>query len=292
VKEDGEVHSMENQFKQRLLVSSCSILFLLVSIFYSTNPIFKPIFILINAILICIALVEYYNLAENKGFKPLRLIGIASTLAYLFVLSFSFYHFNLSFLPPLILFTSLLLFFLISFKHNINVLGNLAVTVFGIIYLTIPLSYGMGINYFFPSIGLGDGRLWLAYVLLVSKMTDVGAYFSGKLLGKTKLAPYISPQKTVEGALGGVVLALFTSIFFVMQLQPYFKMTFLQSIWIGFLVSILAQLGDLAESLLKRDAGVKDSNRLPGLGGVLDIVDALVFTLPFMYLLLQMNVVG
>ncbi len=283
---------MSTQFKYRLLISIFSILCLSFAIFYSTTPLFKPFFIAINGVLICLALVEYYHLAENKGFTPLQGIAIASTGAYLFVLSFSFYNFHLSFLPPLVLFTSLLILFLICFQWHVNVLGNLAVTVFGIIYLTIPLSYGMRINYFFPSSGLGDGRLWLAYVLLVTKMTDVGAYFSGKLFGRSPLAPYISPQKTVEGALGGIALALATSVLFVIGLSPHFTMTISQSIWIGLIISILSQLGDLAESLLKRDAGVKNSSRLPGLGGVLDIVDALVFTLPFMYLLLQMNIVG
>jgi phosphatidate cytidylyltransferase len=160
--------------------------------------------------------------------------------------------------------------------------------------LTLPISCALRINYFFPTHALEDGRLWLAYVLLVTKMTDIGAYFCGKIFGKNKLAPSISPKKTVEGALGGLGAALLTSLifaFFASHFAP-FHMTFLQSIWIGITMSILAQLGDLSESLLKRDAGVKDSSHLPGLGGMLDIVDSLVFTLPLMYLLLKMQIVG
>ena len=173
-------------------------------------------------------------------------------------------------------------------------MGNLAITLFGIIYLTLPISCALRINYFFPEQAAQDGRLWLAYVLLVTKMTDIGAYFCGKTLGKNKLAPSISPKKTIEGALGGLGAALITSLIFTLLASTLtiFPMSFLQSIWIGIAMSVLAQLGDLSESLLKRDAGVKDSSHLPGLGGMLDIVDSLIFTLPLMYLLLKMEIIG
>lgn len=285
---------VSKQFKQRLIVSNLGVLCLVFSIYYSYNSFFKPFFILLNAGIISLALVEYYHLARNKGFHPSIISGIGCSIAYILALAANFHDTLLSGIPFLILLTSFLIFFLTFFKQQSLALGNLAVTVFGIGYLTIPLGCAVCINYFFPSQSLEDGRLWLAYVLLVSKMTDVGAYFCGKIFGKTKLAPSISPKKTVEGAIGGAVASLITSVLFTFFIShlAVFKMTFIQSIWIGLLLSILAQLGDLAESLLKRDAGVKDSGYLPGLGGMLDIVDSLVFTLPLMYLLLQMHVIG
>jgi phosphatidate cytidylyltransferase len=285
---------MSRHFKQRLLVGSLGILCLAISIYYSFNSFFKPIFILLNVGMVNLALVEYYHLARNKGFQPSTTFSVGLSVLYLITLSASLYDHTLNELPPLILLFSLLILFLIFFAQQSSALVNLAITLFGIGYLTIPLSFALKINYFFPSQALEDGRLWLTYVLLISKMTDIGAYFCGKILGKTKLAPSISPHKTIEGAIGGAMAALVASLLFTLLVSHFseFKMTLMQSLWIGLLISILAQLGDLAESLLKRDAGVKDSSHLPGLGGVLDIVDSLVFTLPLMYFLLQMHIVG
>lgn len=93
--------------------------------------------------------------------------------------------------------------------------------------------------------------------------------------------------------IGGLALSLVASLlfyFFLFENSPL--MTLWKAIWVGLLISILAQIGDLAESLLKRDAGVKDSSHIPGLGGMLDIVDSLVFTLPLVYLLLTMHILG
>jgi phosphatidate cytidylyltransferase len=285
---------MTRQFKQRLLISSLGILGFAISIYLSYTSFFKPIFVLLNAGIISLALMEYYNLARHKGFQPHTAFGVGSSIAYIIALSMSLHNPSFATFPSFVLLASLLLLFLLFFKQQSSSLGNMAITLFGIGYLTIPLSCALRINYFFPPNALEDGRLWFAYVLLTSKMTDIGAYFSGKIFGKRQLAPSISPKKTIEGAVGGIVSAVLMSLiftFFVSHLAS-FKMTLLQSIWIGFFISILAQLGDLAESLLKRDAGVKDSSRLPGLGGILDIVDSLVFTLPLMYLLLEMHVVG
>lgn len=285
---------MTRHFKHRLLMSSLGTLGLAISIYYSYLPFFKPIFVLLTIVVISLALSEYYHLARNKGFQPSDASGIGISAAYAIALALSSYYPTGNTFTTLVLLFSLIILFLIFFKQQASALGNLAITLFGIIYLTLPLTCVLRINYFFPEHAAEDGRLWLGYTLLITKMTDVGAYFCGKTMGKTKLAPSISPKKTVEGALGGLGAALVTSIVFALLASHLstFNMTFFQSLWIGILMSILAQLGDLSESLLKRDAGVKDSSHLPGLGGILDIVDSLVFTLPLMYLLLKMKIVG
>lgn len=288
---------MSKQFKHRVLISSLGIIGLIFSIYFSFSPMFKPVFILLNAAIISLALKEYYNLCKLKELQPLVFLGIGSSIVYLIALSFSFHQVHLSGLPSLVLLLLFLLFFLCFFKQRTSSLSNLAVTLFGFVYLVIPLSCILRINYFYPPHAVEDGRLWLAYALIVTKMTDVGGYFFGKCFGKIKLAPKISPKKTVEGAIGGISAALIISLFFYsivsyILMTSAIKITIWQSIWLGLLISILAQLGDLGESLLKRDAGVKDSSHLPGLGGMLDVVDSLVFTLPFMYLMLQMHLVG
>jgi phosphatidate cytidylyltransferase len=144
----------------------------------------------------------------------------------------------------------------------------------------------------FPFGSIQDGRWWLIYVLAVTKMTDIGAYFCGKLFGKTKLAAYISPKKTIEGSLGGLIIGIVTSYVFSEGMHGWLTplpmiLTVSQSIWLGGITSFLAQFGDLSESLLKRDMGVKDSNQLPGVGGMLDMMDSLVFTAPFIYIYLK-----
>lgn len=276
---------MTRQFKQRLLIGIMGILVLFICIYYSNLSFFKPIFVSFNVLIIVFALKEYYHLSTLKGFYPLTSLGIAATALYLFALFYSFDHPHLTVLPSFILLMTLLFSFLFFFSRQTASLGNLAVTLFGFVYLVLPLSCALRINYFPHSNIFEEGRLWLTYVLIVSKVTDIGAYFCGKSIGKTKLAPLISPQKTLEGALGGVVLALFASFLFsFFSSSSQFSLTIGQSLWLGLLISVLAQLGDLAESLIKRDAGVKDSSALPGFGGVLDLVDSLVFTLPLVYL--------
>ena len=289
--------TLTRQFQQRLLISTLCIIGIFIAIYFSFSPAFKPVYIILIAAIVSVALHEYYHLCKLKEFQPLVVLSIACAIAYFIALPFSFHHVTLSGIPSLILLVSFLLFFLVFFRHPSSPLGNIAVTLFGFVYLVIPLSCILRITYFFPPNGAEDGRLWLAYVLIVSKMTDVGGYFIGKCLGKTKLAPLLSPKKTVEGSIGGSATALLTSILFALiiplwQTHGAFNMTLWQSIWLGLCISILAQLGDLSESLLKRDAGVKDSSHLPGLGGILDVVDSLVFTLPLLYLMLQMRLIG
>lgn len=286
---------MTSHFKQRLLMSSVGIVFIILTIYFSYTPLFTPFFVLLNAGVISFALLEYYHLTRHKGFQPLVGLGIGTTTAYVIASFLSIRHPHLATLPFLILLVAAILYFLAFFNQQPNPIGNIAITMFGIVYLTIPLTCGLQINYFFPPGVADDGRLWLAYILTVTKMTDVGAYICGKILGKTKIAPHISPKKTIEGAIGGLVASLLTSLaFYLFLLSPpietLMSMNLWQSIWLGLVISILAQLGDLAESILKRDAGVKDSSQLPGLGGMLDIVDSLIFTLPLMYLWLKKHV--
>lgn len=274
-------------------MSSFVLMILYFTILYSFTPFFKPFFILCNAALIGAALYEYYRLAEHKGFSPIKTYGIGCSTLYILSVGYTLYYPTLHELPSFVLLGTLLVCFLYYFRKGDSPLVNLAITLFGILYITLSLSCGLKINYFFPPEASEDGRLWITYVLAVSKITDVGAYFTGKWKGHAKLAPSISPKKTKEGALGGTLAAFTLSICFGIISTIYgeslpFHLTIWQSIWIGLLLSVLAQLGDLTESLLKRDAGVKDSSHLPGLGGMLDIVDSLVFTFPIMYLLLQL----
>lgn len=289
---------MSIQFKQRLIYGGIGILILCFAVYFSYSPTLKYVFLLFNIALITSALWEYYHLAEQKGFQPLVSLGLGCSIAFVIAVFISHQLQSWHFLPHLILFITLVLGFLAYFNKSINPLNNLAITLFGIAYLTIPLSFAIKINYFNFTSPFDDGRLWLAYIIAVTKVTDIGAYIIGKNYGKAKLLPHISPKKTVAGSIGGFGAAILTSLLFygyINYLSPTpesLTITFFQSLWLGAVISILAQFGDLAESVLKRDAGVKDSSYLPGLGGLLDVVDSLVFTLPLMYFILKMRFLG
>ncbi|MGB1539806.1 MAG: phosphatidate cytidylyltransferase, partial [Rickettsiales bacterium] len=131
---------------------------------------------------------------------------------------------------------------------------------------------------------MGGSLSLLLYLLAVIWATDIGAYFSGKQIGGPKMAPRISPKKTWAGLLGGMLSA--TIIGVILAWFFPFPHTFLQALWISPLLAVVAQIGDLFESWLKREAGMKDSGTLiPGHGGILDRVDGLTFTAPLLLLL-------
>ena len=276
---------------QRLVVSTLGTILALIFVYMSPVPAFKPIFTLAIAATISMAMWELYQIFKAKGLEPAIKAGITLGAFYTFAVAIGTQYTGAEMLPEFILLLSLLCSFLYYFSRGSSPLQNLSSTIFGIAYLAVPLSCLIRVAYYFSLTGTQDGRWWLFYLLAVTKMTDTGAFFVGKRFGKEKLAPYISPKKTWEGALGGlitaiissVVIKLFTSIFD----NGAFGLTLWQSVWLGAGIGIFAQFGDLSESLLKRDGGIKDSNILPGLGGMLDIVDSLVFSAPLVYIFLK-----
>jgi phosphatidate cytidylyltransferase len=145
-----------------------------------------------------------------------------------------------------------------------------------------------------PGTDAADGRSLLLFGILVIKSTDMGAYFTGRAIGKHKLIPRISPAKTWEGVMGGMVVAVAVS-YGIMHGYGFtisgWEFQRLDAVWLGMLLAGSGIVGDLVESMLKRSAGVKDSGHwLKGLGGVLDVLDSLMFALPMLYLYLVLGV--
>jgi len=270
---------MENNslsdLKKRLIVSTISVIVIIFLIFFSMHPIVSWILGLAVASLATIGTWEYAQFMIKKGLKPaLYLMCLFSALFV--ILSFISLRKSWSLSVDFILiYVAAVSFFIAHFKNVTNALNEIAGEFFSLFYIALPLSL---ILFLLFSSHIFHGKWWAFYLIAVTKSVDIGAYFIGRLYGKHKLAPSISPQKTIEGAIGGFILSiLISALFAAFKLLP-----FTTALWLGALLALFAQLGDLAESLQKRDAGVKDSNSLPGLGGVLDMIDSLLFTTPIL----------
>jgi phosphatidate cytidylyltransferase len=157
---------------------------------------------------------------------------------------------------------------------------SIAVKLLFAVFTLIPFFVGMlelrSINY---SVNCYTGAVWLLYVFVLVWACDTGAYFAGRAMGKHKLAVKVSPGKTVEGFIGGVSLAVLISL--VAYLTGYFNIDFIKFLFSSLLAILVSVLGDLTESMFKREAGIKDSgNLIPGHGGVLDRIDSLTAAIP------------
>jgi len=190
--------------------------------------------------------------------------------------------------------TSFLILFVLGlclrqFVSRSNTAGILAIstTLFGLMYVPWLLNFIQKINFFFfPSV---EGHYYLLYFVLITKFSDTGAYVTGSLIGRHKMIPRISPCNTWEGFGGAVVVSTLASLVFVHFLGSKMAgMNWKHAIILGVILSIAAVIGDLIESLFKREAGVKDSGKFfPGIGGILDLLDSLLFNAPIMYLYLR-----
>ena len=162
----------------------------------------------------------------------------------------------------------------------------ISTTLFGLMYVPWLLNFIQKINFFGPNV---EGHYYVLYFLLVTKFSDCGAYAVGSLIGRHKMIPRISPGKTWEGFAGAVVVSTAASVAFAHFAGARLAgMTPLHAVILGVILSLAAVVGDLIESLFKREADLKDSGHLfPGIGGILDLLDSLLFNAPLMYLYLR-----
>ncbi len=242
----------------------------------------RAAFLVLVDIILVMALWEFYNLAEQKGFSPLKFLGILSVLAISSALYFSHGRWMTELLSA-ILFSILLLEL---FRGKPNALANAAITLFGLLYISLlsslilirELPVRSGSNY-----RMGG---WLV-ILIFSTIwiCDTVAYFYGSRFGKHPLFKRVSPNKTWEGAIAGFFVGIIAAVGLHYIFIP--SLSTIDSMVIGLIVGILGQISDLIESLYKRDAGVKDSSSiLPGHGGFLDRFDSPILVGPCVYVYL------
>jgi phosphatidate cytidylyltransferase len=278
--------------KVRFLIGSISVLVVGFLTFFANHPIFQWVITFLVAILGVTALWEYINLLKAKGITiPFWLLASLSAV-YIIANYLATEDSRFLVLVNAVVVVFFFAVFLYNFYQIEGAIIKIATSFFGAFYIIVPL--GLLLKILYPNTMnpvLHDGRLWVAYLVAVTKITDMGGYFMGKMWGKSKLAPHLSPGKTLIGGIAGFVSAILLSLgFFLISKYfdlPDFKLNFFHAVILGGLIGVFSQLGDLAESLLKRDAKVKDSNSIPGVGGVLDFLDSLLFTLPVLYLFLK-----
>jgi phosphatidate cytidylyltransferase len=235
------------------------------------------------ALSLMLACAEFRDMCVKHGMRlPLTALMLFIPLLLLAIRE-DFYHPGSGFCAITILsFFAVAVFLQLLKKDAIGRTINLALTLFAFGYIVVLGSFLYRIRL------LDGGFLLLIYVVATAKVSDTGALLVGRLFGRHKLIPWISPNKTVEGFLGGIAAGLAFSLL-THDLLAKGRFGIFTAVFFGIAVSLASVSGDLLESMLKRDSGIKDSGRfLPGLGGVLDIVDSLLISAPAAYFIFRL----
>jgi phosphatidate cytidylyltransferase len=277
-------------FWKRLMSSLVLWTIVLVALFTVGNLASWALTILISTI----ALSEFYDILQSRKMKCFKMGGL---IGGAILLSGSWWHgqYEPAFLAKFEMLT-LLCFVLGVFirqlpqDKNPEAIETMAYTLLGLMYIPFLMSFIPKINYLYaegPPKIRELGTLFVFYVVAVTKSCDIGAYLVGRTMGRHKMTVRISPNKTWEGAMGGVVFSLIMSYtLFTLWRKAWSEVGFTQAdaVASGLIIGCVAIVGDLAESLIKREANIHDSGGvLPGIGGALDLIDSLLFTAPVMY---------
>lgn len=253
------------------VVTAIVLIPLVYSIIRYSNPTF---FLLVVAAIVFAGQYEFYKFHYRK-FNRFTLLGLFSGFIFLLTYANGISLVTREAVLGLVIFITFSGF--LFFRKNLEeAITGVSVVVFGVMYIAWTLGHLISLR------ALANGQNLIFFVLIVTWGVDTGAYYTGKLFGKHKLSPVISPGKTIEGAIGGIIscvgAAFLARWLFLKGLEVN------DTVLIGIVLGIISQIGDLSESLLKRSAGFKDSGSLiPGHGGMLDRVDSLIFTVPAFY---------
>lgn len=252
------------------------------------------------------ALLEFYWMAEKKGARPNKVLGVVAVILLCFLYTqlipvliaifmnrVPFWEVLPQAIPFFVFLTPVVVLLLEMFRRTEGAMLNIGATIAGITYVGVCLPALIGILWLEPLFwSVEKFSFYSIMAILISIWTcDSFAYYGGRLFGKHKLFERVSPKKTWEGAICGVVGAVGAMLLIRALAADWFSVT--DAIILGIICGVFGQLGDLAESHLKRDAGVKDSSQLiPGHGGILDRFDSLLFVAPliYLYLLLQAGI--
>ena len=258
--------------KKRVVTALWGIPLLVIAVWFD-EPL--PWFTIFMAIWGLLTAFEFYRLVGVSKILSLSVIGLLWTL--LFILS---PHCDYQFTVPFLLTSAIVLslIWLVLRPQKEGAFLGWVWTMAGIFYVGWLLSYLVALR-------LDGGRNWAFFALFTTFGSDTAAFFIGQALGRHHLAPKISPHKTWEGSIGGAIGAMLVSLLFVAPAPLSLPLSYVEAILLALVVSVLGQFGDLAESLLKRNLGVKESGKaIPGHGGFLDRTDSVVFAGVVVYL--------
>ncbi len=272
------------------LVSSIVLWAVMLAVIFWLPP--TALYLFVN-IVVARAVWEFYVICEAKGLKTFKVWGVIASISLISGSWFVYgqprftelsYDFDI-----IILLIFLVGVFIRQFPQTQNTQGieTMAVTFLGVMYVAWLSNFLTRINFAAP-----EGRYYVMYLVVVTKFTDIGAYLVGSVMGKNKMTPRISPKKTWEGTIGGIGFAIASSqlcFHFLRDELSAGGMFMRHATILGLLLGVAAVIGDLAESLIKRQADVKDSSTvLPGHGGALDLIDSLLFTAPLLYVYMKL----
>ncbi|MFH1877824.1 MAG: phosphatidate cytidylyltransferase [Candidatus Omnitrophota bacterium] len=263
-----------DKFAARTIVSLFLVSFVALVIY-----IFPPwLFCIVVTLFVGLGMFEFFKLVENRNIFVYKYFGtiVGSLVPVVIFMGNNFQE--LKNLEPLLIVVASLLAFTLQFVRKDNArdhLVSMALTLFALFYVAWFFSFFIKLRL------LENGANMVAFLILVTKSADIGAYVIGSRLGKNELIPRISPKKTKEGTIGGILVSIVFAVTLGKLLTGF-------SYWhlfaLGILLATIGQVGDLAESLIKRDCNVKDSGPcLSAIGGILDLIDSLLFTAPVFY---------
>ncbi len=236
-------------------------------------------FLLLIDLVIFLCLRELYFLAEKKGFFPSKLTGYVTII----ILSWDLHFYNGDHLPFIFFMSIFSVLCIELYNHKTHSLANAAITLFGIIYISLFSSFIMIRQSGFRDLSFTEMGWFVILIFACIWVCDITAFFIGSAYGKRKLFKRVSPNKTWEGAVSGFLASLMTAITLKFIIFPFLLLA--DVIVIGFIVGIFGQMSDLVQSLFKRDAHVKNSSDiLPGHGGIWDRFDSPLFAGPFVYM--------
>ena len=255
-------------------------------------------FQLLSSMFGLVALWEFYRMLDHKGLPNFKVTGM---ICGALMLAGSFHYFrkmgpagSYDFEVAVLLFFLLTVFGRQMFARlrEDEPLQTMAYTLFGLLYVLWLFNFITKIVYLLPrsSTGAVTGQFYCLYLIVVTKFSDMGAYLVGSAVGRHQMIPHISPKKTWEGFFGALSLSLLASLALFALMPGHLSMlTWTHATVLGLLLGFAAVIGDLAESIVKRSTGVKDSGGLlPGIGGALDLIDSLLFTAPLLFFYLRL----
>ena len=266
-------------------------------LFCGNSTVSSLVFLVVMMVLVVTGLLEFYNMAKHRGLPCHRELGVvAGGLLFFGTWLHAAGYLGIHDSPARVndFETIFVIVFVLGLcvrqfveKDNTQGIVTMAVTLFGLMYVAWLLNFVQKIFSFAdPRV---EGEYYIVFFIIVTKFSDMGAYLVGSVIGKHKMIPRISPGKTWEGFFGAIVISTGGAMLFAKLFgQHMVGMTPMHAAILGVILSLAAVIGDLIESLMKREAGVKDSGSyFPGIGGILDLLDSLLFNAPLMYLYLR-----